>query len=181
MNTTPSYEVPEILPGDLIECLETGGKGIICEVSDLPTHPTQWSIATLPGARIKCAWWKRGEFRVVEKGPAHRYWAEALQEQKKQDERRDQEKDLDWVIANWAEVSASPSLTVVSTLLKALNCWPDCAGLLLRGEIGIAAAVKFDLYARVEPSITLAMTQTNPKQALADVGVALRTTPRTGS
>lgn len=72
MNESNLYEVPEILPGDLIECLETGGQGIIREFGGgSGGWPRTWSITPLPGARIKCAWWHLGEFKVVQKGPAH--------------------------------------------------------------------------------------------------------------
>lgn len=174
MNKKPNYETPEILPGDLIECLKTGGKGIIRECGD--PMDTRWAIALLPGARIKSAWWSRDEFKVLQKGPAHPFWAEAMQAQKQQDEECDRERDPDWVIANWKEIRVNPSLTAVTTILQVAGCLPDHTGYLMRGEIGLEALAKFEHYARLAPFVELAMTQEDPVQALAEIGRTLQTT-----
>ena len=171
-----NYEKQEVLPGDLIECLETGGKGIICETSKRhESHPVAWSITPLPGARIKHAWWKREEFKVIEQGPAHKYWAEALLVQKEQDEQRVLRHDIDWVLANWEAVQGSAlDLDAVRTVLREAGMLPNQSGLLLRGEIGIAALQLFGIYRTYQDDIAEAMTDEDPKAALRALGDQLR-------
>jgi hypothetical protein len=171
-----SYEKPEVLPGDLIECLETGGRGIISEFgSSHESHPISWAIVPLPGARIKCAWWRREEFKVLEKGPAHAYWAEALLVQKAQDEERARRRDIDWVIANWdTVVGPLMDLDIVRTILCAADLLPDQLGLLSKGEIGIAALQLFEIYQTYQDDIAEAMTDDEPKAALWALGVQVK-------
>ncbi len=171
-----NYEMPEVLPGDLIECLKTGGKGIIREGRNRhESHSRAWSITPLPGTNIKSAWWDRSEFKVLEKGPAHKYWAEALLVQKAKDEQRTLRKDIDWVIANWETVSGPQlDLDVVHTILLAAELMPNQSGLLLRGEIGIAALQLFEIFQVLQGDIAEAMSEDDPKAALRELGAQVR-------
>lgn len=170
-----NYEMPEVLPGDLIECLETGRRGIIRETSSRhESHPVAWSITPLPGARIRVAWWKRSEFKVLEQGPAHKYWAEALLVQKEQDELRARRRDIDWVIANFEANPKALDLDVVHTILLEAEILPNQTGLLSKGEIGIAALQLFEIYQTYQDDIAEAMTDDDPKAALRALGAQVR-------
>lgn len=112
---------------------------------------------------------------MLERGPAHKYWAEALLAQKLQDDRRAQEGDLSWVIANWEAVRENPSQTVVTTLLKAAGALPDHTGFAMRGETGLAVLSTFHRYAALRPAFEAAMSQDDPAHALTELSRSLRT------
>lgn len=170
-----NYEKPEVLPGDLIECLATGGKGIIGNTSDRhESHPVQWSIVPLLGAGIRVAWWGRSEFKVLEKGPAHKYWAGALLVQKARDEDRARRSDIDWVISNWETVEPSPMLASVTAILREAGLLPNQVGRLSRGEIGFAAMELFQIFQALQGDIAEAMSEPDPKAALRELGAQVR-------
>jgi hypothetical protein len=167
-----AYEKPEVLPGDLIKCRETGGMAIIRECTD--AFPGQWSVTPLPGTLIKTAWWSREEFDVVEEGPAHQHWLAGLQAKKSQYERRVLEGDIEWVITNWEGEQDNMGLTAARTILRAVGIMPSQRGLLQRGEIGIAAYEVMQLFQTYGDDIKECMSEDDPKAALAELGLRLR-------
>ena len=120
------------------------------------------------------AWWGRSDFKVLEKGPAHKYWAGALLVQKARDEERARRSDIDWVISNWETVEPSLMLASATAILREAGLLPNQVGLLSRGEIGVAALQLVEIYQTYRGDISEAMSEPDPKAALREMGAQVR-------
>ena len=139
---------PDVLPGDIVKCRETGALLVIQEYS-ITQGRLNYTADTLPGyPHQKHAWWDETEFEMVEKGLTHKYYREGLDRERVLQEERDNSCAFWWVSENYHRLKEEKKLNNhhITTLLDTLYGPRDYTGYMMRGEIGLATLEDMQLF-----------------------------------